>query len=43
MKDYEEVDAQIHIFLTSSLVEGKWSASRPCRFTPGKTPPVPIG
>jgi hypothetical protein len=29
------VDVYIHIFLTSELVGGEWSASRPCRFTPG--------
>jgi hypothetical protein len=28
------VDVQIYIFLTSALVGGEWSASRPCRFTP---------
>jgi hypothetical protein len=44
MKVYEGVDVQIHIFLTSALAEGEWSASRPSRFTPGKKePPVPIG
>jgi hypothetical protein len=26
-------------FLTSALVEGQWSASRPCRFTPGERAP----
>jgi hypothetical protein len=30
------VGVQIHVFLTSALVGGEWSASRPCRFTPGK-------
>jgi hypothetical protein len=30
------VDVWIQIFLTSVLVGGKWSASRPCRFTPGE-------
>jgi hypothetical protein len=35
MKTYGGVDVQIHIFLTSALVGGEWSASRPCRFTPG--------
>jgi hypothetical protein len=29
----------IHIFLTSALVGGEWSASRPCRFTPGEGAP----
>jgi hypothetical protein len=33
---------EIHIFLASALVGGEWSASRPCRFPPGKEPPVPI-
>jgi hypothetical protein len=35
MKTYVGVDVQIHIFLTSALVGGEWSASRPCCFTPG--------
>jgi hypothetical protein len=26
-------DVYIHIVLTSALVGGKWSASRPCRFS----------
>jgi hypothetical protein len=28
-------DVYIHIFLTSALVGGEWSTSRPGRFTPG--------
>jgi hypothetical protein len=28
-----------HIFLTSAPAGGKWSASRPCRFTPRKGAP----
>jgi hypothetical protein len=36
MKSYGGVDVQIHVFLTSAIVEGEWSASRPCRFTPGE-------
>jgi hypothetical protein len=36
MKTYEGVDVQTHIFFTSALVGGEWSASRPCRFTPGE-------
>jgi hypothetical protein len=36
MKAYEGVDVGIHIFLTSALVGGEWSASRPCRFTTGE-------
>jgi hypothetical protein len=31
---------QIHVFLTSALVGGKWSASCPGRFTPGDSSPV---
>jgi hypothetical protein len=38
MKAYE-VDVQIHIFLTSALVGGEWSTSRPGRFTPGERAP----
>jgi hypothetical protein len=30
------VDVQIHIFLTSALIGGEWSNSRPGRFTPGE-------
>jgi hypothetical protein len=29
----------IHIFLTSALAGGEWSASRPGRFTPGERAP----
>jgi hypothetical protein len=32
---YKGVDVGIHVFLTSALVAGEWSASRPGRFTPG--------
>jgi hypothetical protein len=39
MKAYGEVDLQIRIFLTSALAGGEWSASRPCRFTPGERAP----
>jgi hypothetical protein len=35
MKTYGEVDVYIHVFLTSALVGGEWSASRTGRFTPG--------
>jgi hypothetical protein len=35
MKAYGGVDVWIHTFLTSVLFGGKWSASRPGRFTPG--------
>jgi hypothetical protein len=34
MKAYGELDIQIHIFLTSALVGGEWSASCLCGFTP---------
>jgi hypothetical protein len=39
MKEYGAVDVYIHIFLTSALVGGEWSASLPCRFTPGERAP----
>jgi hypothetical protein len=35
LKAYVGVDVQIHIFSTSALAGGEWSASRPGRFTPG--------
>jgi hypothetical protein len=35
MKAYKGVDVLIHIFLASALAGCEWSASRPCRFTPG--------
>jgi hypothetical protein len=35
MKTYGEVDVQIHVFLTSELVGGEWSALRSGRFTSG--------
>jgi hypothetical protein len=39
MKAYEGIDVQIHIFLTSPLLGGEWSASHPCCFTLwGKSP-----
>jgi hypothetical protein len=37
MKAYGGVDVYIHIFLTSTLAGGEWSASRPGRFTPGES------
>jgi hypothetical protein len=36
MKAYGEVDVWIHVFLTSALAAGDWSASRPGRLTPGE-------
>jgi hypothetical protein len=39
MKVHGGVDVLIHIFLTSALAGGEWSASRPSRFTPAKEPP----
>jgi hypothetical protein len=36
------VDVQIHVFLTSALVVGEWSASRPCRFTPAESAQCPF-
>jgi hypothetical protein len=36
MKAYVGVDIQIHVFLTSALVGGEWSASHSDRFTPGE-------
>jgi hypothetical protein len=37
------VDVLIHIFLTSVIAGGEWSASRPGRSTPGNEPLVSIG
>jgi hypothetical protein len=39
MKAYGGVYVKIHIFLTSALGGGEWSASRPGRFTPGEIAP----
>jgi hypothetical protein len=39
MKAYGGVDLYIHIFLTSSLVGGEWSASRPGCIIPGERAP----
>jgi hypothetical protein len=39
MKAYGGVDVWIHIFLTSALAGGEWSASFPCRFTLGERAP----
>jgi hypothetical protein len=39
MKAYGGVDVYIHVFLTSALIGGEWSASRPGRFTPREKAP----
>jgi hypothetical protein len=39
MKAYRGVDVQIHIFLTSALVGGEWSASGTGHFTSGERIP----
>jgi hypothetical protein len=39
MKAYRGIEVKIHIFLTSAVTAGDWSASRPCRFTPGERAP----
>jgi hypothetical protein len=39
MKAYGGVDVQHHIFLTSALAGGEWSASHPGCFTPGERAP----
>jgi hypothetical protein len=39
MKTYGGVDVWIHIFLTSALAGGEWSASRLYRFTLGERAP----
>jgi hypothetical protein len=39
MKAYRGVDVWTHVFLTSALAGGEWSASRPGRFTPGERAP----
>jgi hypothetical protein len=39
MKAYGGVDVQIYVFLTSALVGGEWSASRPGRYTLGEKAP----
>jgi hypothetical protein len=36
---YGGVDGQIHVFFTSALVGGEWSASRPYHFTPEERGP----
>jgi hypothetical protein len=39
MKAYGGVDVYIHIFLTSTLSGGEWSASCPCRIIPDERAP----
>jgi hypothetical protein len=39
MKAYGEMAVYSDIFLLSAQVGGEWSASRPCRFTPGERAP----
>jgi hypothetical protein len=39
MKAYGRVDVKIDIFLTSALVGGEWSTSRPGRFAPWERAP----
>jgi len=42
IKTHREVEVQIHVFLTSTLDVGEWSASRPDRFHPAKKRAVPV-
>jgi hypothetical protein len=39
MMAYRGVDVQTHVFLTSALAGGEWSASRLGRFTLGERAP----
>jgi hypothetical protein len=39
MKVYRGMDVWIHIFWTSALAAGEWSASLPGRYKPGETAP----
>jgi hypothetical protein len=39
MKAYGVVDVQTQVFLTSALVGGEWSVSRPGRFNPRERVP----
>jgi hypothetical protein len=43
MKAYGVVELQIHLFFTSTLDRGEWSASRPGRINPEERAPVHIG
>jgi len=40
MKTYGGVDMYLHVFLTSVVDGGEWSASRSSHFTPGEEIPV---
>jgi hypothetical protein len=37
------VDLEIHVLLTSALVGGEWTTSRPCRIKPREGTPVLTG
>jgi hypothetical protein len=39
MRVYRGVDVYIHTYMTSALVGGEWSASRPGHFIPGERAP----
>jgi hypothetical protein len=39
MKTYGGVGVYTQVFLTSAIVGGEWSASRPCRFISGERAP----
>jgi hypothetical protein len=39
MKVYGGVEVYVHVFLTSALLGGEWSASRPGHFTPKERVP----
>jgi len=42
MKMQWGVEVQLHAFLSSAIDGGEWSASRPGRFTPRKSPWYPL-
>jgi hypothetical protein len=39
MKTHGGLDVYVHVFLTSALFGGEWSASRPGRFSPEERSP----
>jgi len=41
MKKYWGLEIERHVFLTSELDGGEWSASSPSCFTPGERAPYP--